>query len=205
MTIKQLKPFSLILAAAEDGGIGAQGKLPWRLKGDMEYFKHVTSFQTIHSNDANPHFNAVIMGRKTWESIPERFRPLPGRVNFILSRQKDLNTADSDMVKWSGSLSEALESASQMAQVSDIYVIGGGAVYNEAALMPKCRYVYLTRVHAPSVKDCDTWFKLPADTFRELSASETQKMPQVAKYAQERSLTEPNGISYTFTVYRKEL
>jgi dihydrofolate reductase len=66
------KNIIIILASDEKNGIGKNGILPWRLKSDMAYFKEVTTTTLSEKK-----INALIMGRKTWESIPEKFRPLP--------------------------------------------------------------------------------------------------------------------------------
>ena len=73
--------FQLVVAATRKLGIGKSGSMPWKLPGDMAYFKDITS-KTADSSKQN----AVIMGRKTWESIPPKFRPLPGRINVVLTR-----------------------------------------------------------------------------------------------------------------------
>jgi dihydrofolate reductase len=73
--------FSIVVAAAANSGIGRAGQLPWRLPGDLAFFKRVTSQVTGAGR------NAVIMGRKTWDSIPSKFRPLPGRLNIVISSQ----------------------------------------------------------------------------------------------------------------------
>ena len=73
--------FSLVAAVDKNLGIGIQNRLPWRLKTDLKYFSDITSIA------APGKINAVIMGRKTWESLPEKSRPLKGRVNVVLSRQ----------------------------------------------------------------------------------------------------------------------
>ena len=76
------KNFSLVVAATQKGGIGLKNDLPWpKLKGDMSFFRDLTS-----TCDDENKMNAVILGRKTWESIPTKFRPLPGRINIVLSR-----------------------------------------------------------------------------------------------------------------------
>jgi dihydrofolate reductase len=81
------KLITLIAAATEVGyGIGKNGAMPWRLRGDMDHFKRITQRVTDTSRQ-----NAVIMGRKTWESLPKSFRPLPGRLNVVLSRNPNAN------------------------------------------------------------------------------------------------------------------
>jgi hypothetical protein len=74
---------TLIVAATKSNAIGQNGRLPWRLPKEMAYFAQVTS------TAPEGHANAVIMGRNTWESIPQRFRPLKNRVNIVISRNKD--------------------------------------------------------------------------------------------------------------------
>jgi dihydrofolate reductase len=73
--------FQIVVAATRKLGIGKGGAMPWKLPGDMAYFKDLTT----RTRDISKQ-NAVVMGRKTWESIPPKFRPLPGRVNVVLSR-----------------------------------------------------------------------------------------------------------------------
>lgn len=120
---------SLIVAALQpDLGIGAKGKLPWRLKQEIKYFKDVTS------KSKEGAINAVVMGRKTWESIPAKFRPLPNRINVVLSRSygntvKDgvlyYNTLESLMSK----LKEANFKRGDT-EIDKIFIIGGAQVYN---------------------------------------------------------------------------
>jgi dihydrofolate reductase len=76
---------TLIVAATKNNGIGTAGKLPWRLPQEMQYFARVTTGDPDGTGKGKK--NAVVMGRATWESIPRRFRPLPGRINFVISRQ----------------------------------------------------------------------------------------------------------------------
>jgi dihydrofolate reductase len=77
-----MKNFSIVVAATQRGGIGYRGGLPWKsLSRDMQAFKLLTCLVPATSKAQN----AVIMGRKTWESIPDRFRPLAGRLNIVLS------------------------------------------------------------------------------------------------------------------------
>jgi len=74
---------TVIVAATKNNGIGQNSTLPWRLPKEMKYFAHATSVAP------DGKVNAVIMGRNTWESIPEKYRPLSNRANHIISRNKD--------------------------------------------------------------------------------------------------------------------
>lgn len=80
-----MKRVTLIVAATTNNGVGQAGQLPWRLPQEMQYFARVTTGEP----DSKSKKNAVVMGRVTWESIPHRFRPLPRRMNFVVSRQTD--------------------------------------------------------------------------------------------------------------------
>jgi dihydrofolate reductase len=104
----------------------------------MEYFKKIT---TGHH---------VLMGRKTWDSIPAKFRPLPGRTNIIITRQKDFKAEGAVIVK---SLDEGIELAKKAGE-TELMVIGGGEIYKQ--VFPKTDKVYLTKVHATFI-DADAF------------------------------------------------
>ena len=104
----------LIWAQAANGVIGARGVVPWHLPEDLTHFRQATSGA------------AVIMGRRTWESLPERFRPLPGRRNIVLTRSPGW-TADGAQA--AAGLEEALASVGPGA---DAWIIGGAQDYREA-------------------------------------------------------------------------
>ena len=76
---------AMVAAMSLTNGIGKDGGLPWRLKGEMAYFRNVTSYVPEEEKSQGAR-NAVIMGRKTWASIPPKFRPLGGRINIVISR-----------------------------------------------------------------------------------------------------------------------
>ena len=121
-----LKPLSLIVACSSDGGIGKGGQLPWRIPGDMAYFKRVTAETTAPEKQ-----NAVIMGRKTWESIPAKFRPLAGRVNVVLSRTPASLDLPSDVLG-AASLPDALAAVDNRADIDQCFIIGGAEIYKQA-------------------------------------------------------------------------
>lgn len=82
------RPLSLIIIAAvtKSNGLGTNGQLPWKLPKEMAHFRKATNATGKCGKDATTAINAVIMGRKTWESIPTKFRPLKGRINIVISR-----------------------------------------------------------------------------------------------------------------------
>ena len=119
---------ALIWAQAHDGIIGSSGTIPWHLPEDLAHFKVVTDAAT------------VVMGRRTWDSLPERFRPLPGRRNVVVTRDPDWTAAGAEGV---ASLGEALAVSAPVSgpaaanparrnPAPTIWVIGGGEIYRQA-------------------------------------------------------------------------
>ena len=98
---------ALIWAQSRDGVIGADGGIPWRLPEDSRRFRELTSG------------GVVVMGRKTWDSLPERFRPLPNRRNIVISRDGG----------WSGEGAERTDDISEALAHDDVWVIGGAQLY----------------------------------------------------------------------------
>jgi dihydrofolate reductase/thymidylate synthase len=118
--------YQVVVAATRDLGIGKDGVLPWKLLGDLKFFKELT---LATSDPAKK--NAVIMGRKTWESIPVKSRPLPGRLNVILTRSGSFDFATVENVVICGSMKSALEllaSTPYCLSIEKVFVIGGGQV-----------------------------------------------------------------------------
>lgn len=120
---------SIIVAMAQNNVIGKDNDLPWKLPTDLKRFKEITSGHTI------------IMGRKCWESIPEKFRPLPNRTNVVLTRNKDYVA---EGAKVSDYLVGLLTADSD--QNEEIFIIGGADIYKES--FPYANKLYLTRVLA---------------------------------------------------------
>jgi len=107
----QLPRLHLIYARAANGVIGKDGSLPWHLPEDLAHFKRTTL--------GCP----VIMGRKTWDSLPPRFRPLPGRTNVVVTRQKDWQESGAQLAR---DMPHALQICEQS---EDVWVIGGAQLY----------------------------------------------------------------------------
>jgi len=144
----------MIVACTAQGGIGKDGQLPWKLAGDMAYFKRVTLDTGDAPDAACARQNAVVMGRKTWDSIPAKFRPLAGRVNVVLSRSP-ASLQLPEGVLAASSLPAALSSLDARADVARCFIIGGAAVYAEALQMPRLSKVHRTLVHG--VFECDAF------------------------------------------------
>jgi dihydrofolate reductase len=124
---------ALIVAVAENGVIGRDGKLPWRIPEDMKWFKARTAGRPM------------IMGRKTWESFPKR--PLPGRTNIVITRDASFKAEGAVVVT---SLAVAIDVAAGEVP-EEIMVIGGAEIYRVA--LPLARRIYLTSVHGEIAGD----------------------------------------------------
>ena len=131
--------YSVVVAFEKSGGIGIDGKIPWDYPEDMSHFKEVTKGGT------------VIMGRKTWESIPGKYKPLPGRRNIVVSTKMTPGSVEG--VDICRSFKEAKELASTTPK--SVFVIGGKRLYEESFKDPKCTKVFSTRIDH-SYK-CDTF------------------------------------------------
>lgn len=148
---------SLIVAQARNRVIGARGQLPWRLKDDLAHFKRTTMGAP------------VIMGRKTWESLPKR--PLPGRANIVISRDWDYDAAEARVYSSVVPALNAARAIAMRAGQQEVFVIGGAAIY-EAALQLADR-IYLTEVDA--APEGDAFFpQLDIAHWRETSAERVE-------------------------------
>lgn len=145
MTSGTRPPVGLVWAEAHGGVIGAAGGMPWHVPEDLAHFKAVTLGRP------------VIMGRKTWDSLPERFRPLPGRENVVVTRDADWSA---DGVRRAGSLDEALSSAGA-SDADRVWVIGGGELFRLA--LPLADRIELT--HLDLTVDGDAFAPALDDTW----------------------------------------
>jgi len=176
---------SVIVATTPKGGIGKDGTLPWRLPEDMAHFKRVTMSTSDKSRK-----NAVVMGRKTWESIPEKFRPLPGRINVVLTKaaaDSSFKSPYPEDVLVASSVANAVEKLTPREDVEEIFVIGGQAAYEEAVAMPTCERIYLTRVGKDL--ECDAFFPaFDQSTYIPVHVSKTSSK---------------DGLPYDFVLYQR--
>ena len=162
---------SLIAALSENRVIGKNNDLPWRLPDDMKYFMETTS----------GHY--VIMGRKNYQSLPEKFRPLPNRTNIVITRSSDFSAPGCQVVH---TLVDALEIARQANQ-KEIFIIGGAEIY--ALSLPHAHRLYLTEIKAEVAGD--TYFpNVNLTEWKELSRSQ-------------HSTDNKHPFAFDFVIYEK--
>ena len=151
---------SLIAALAKNRAIGKDNQLLWHLPEDMRHFRETTRGKP------------VIMGRKTWESLPDAFRPLPGRKNIVVSRNPAYQASGASLA---GSLDEAIKQAGEAAE---IFIIGGAELYCQA--MPLADRLYLTELAQNFAGDAFFPEVSPAEwaeVSRQPAAHDTQALP----------------------------
>lgn len=166
--MSKIANINIIVAVSENGIIGNKGKLPWHLPKDLKYFKDTTKGKI------------VIMGRKNYESIPEKYRPLPNRTNVVLTRNKDYEAEGCEIRH---NVFAALDEF--IWDNDDIFIIGGSEIYKQA--FKYTNKVYLTRIHSEVEGDVvlegfnkDDWTLISSD-----------------------GPHEENNIKFTFEVYER--
>lgn len=137
---------SIIVAVASNGVIGRDNDLVWRLRDDMKFFSETTKG------------HAVLTGRRNYESIPERFRPLPNRTNIVITRNTSFEALGAVIEH---SLEAGIERANQLV-VKELFIIGGGQVYAEAMAQGHVDRLLIT--HVDAAPEGDTYFDLAALT-----------------------------------------
>ena len=156
----------LIYARARNGVIGKDNQMPWHLPEDLAHFKRVTLGQP------------VIMGRKTWESLPAKFRPLPGRLNIVVTRQANWHA---EGALRAGAIDEALQLCGD---ASDAWIIGGAEVYRQAE--PLASTAVVTEIDA----------EFEGDAFAPVLSPRWHEVQRESHLA-------ANGLHFSFVTYQK--
>jgi dihydrofolate reductase len=162
---------TLVACMEMNNGIGANNHLLFDLPKDLRHFNSVTSGKI------------VVMGRKTWESLPDNKRPLPKRRNIVLTRDVTFNPEGAEVM----SFEEVLE----LSKTREVFVIGGGEIYSQ--FMPHANKMILTHVHALCPK-VDTFFP-------DFSHNEWEIVPSLMKKHEE---DEKHNVSFTFATYLRK-
>ena len=172
--------FDMILAADEKNWIWKKWDLAWKIKSDMKYFRNIT---TMTNNVWKK--NAVVMWYNTWLSIPEKYRPLPDRLNCILTRDLNwkINTQESVFFQ---NFNDCLEFLSKNQDLENIFIIGWASVYNQLLNNDNLSKIYLTKIYWDF--DCDVFFDWIPKNFKKISETEKQ---------------EEDWIIFSFNVYWK--
>ncbi len=168
------------MAQDEDGLIGIGNKLPWHLPGELKHFRDLTT------KTKDPHKNnIVIMGRKTWESLPEKFRPLPNRINAVLSANPYFPLPSGCILADGfGSLFKLLEQPQWKSRFESVFVIGGAGVYSQAMTLPNCEKLFIT--HVCQTFPCDAFFPSFAD-FKKTAETSRQNEGEIEYFFAEYS------------------
>lgn len=151
--------------------IGSDGDMPWHVPEDLRHFREKTAGA------------AVIMGRRTWESLPHAFRPLPGRTNIVITSSASLPGADAVV----SSLDEAVAAAARLSPSRDVWVIGGGRVYADA----------MGRLGQLEVTELD--IEVDGDTFAPHIDTEVWSTVTKGKWHTSRT-----GVRYRFVTYERQ-
>jgi len=190
---------TIVVAATRSNGIGSNSRLPWRLPKELKYFAQLTSIAPEGKK------NYVVMGRNTWESIPKKFRPLPNRMNVVITRNPsyDLGT-DSASVVVRSDLTSALSFASNLHRG---FIIGGAQIYSEAlalspsATEPSIDRILLTRVLSPDF-DCDIFLDdFQKDDKRKWKRASHDSLQEWVGFEVPEGEQEDNGIKYEFQMW----
>lgn len=141
--------FSIIVAQDKERGIGKNGTIPWYCSADFKNMHRVTT----HTTDSSK-MNALVMGRKTWESIPPERRPLAKRLSAVITSRADIG-APSEVLLFT-SLAEAVTVLERRPEIETIFVFGGEQLFQEAIVRPDCAILYVTEIDQSFA--CDTFF-----------------------------------------------
>jgi dihydrofolate reductase/thymidylate synthase len=202
--------FKLIVACDSKRGIGLNGGIPWKLSDDMKRFKDLTTF--VPEDPYYKFINMVVMGRKTWDSLPDKYRPLPGRLNVILSKSPDeiqIPPESHDLVRVISDFEQIHEiynintnNNTNNWKIHDIFVIGGNSLYNLALSSPYCRAIYLTEIYKDC--QCDTFF--PTFKIDNMKVKDTKDDKDVDNGFQLTQVSDiktdqTSGLHYRFMTY----
>lgn len=163
---------SMIAAMGSNRVIGKDNDLPWHLPDDFKFFKETTKGRHI------------IMGRKNWDSLPLKFRPLPGRPNLVVTRQNDFQASGAEIFT---SLEEAIERARKGGE-TELFIIGGGEIYRQG--LEYADKIYLTEING----DFDGQTTFPTFDLTKWKEADRSHHPKDERHA----------FSFDFVTYLKE-
>lgn len=210
---------TLILAATPSLGIGKDGVLPWpQLKKEMGFFARVTKRTSPSASvEGRRKINAVLMGRKTWESIPPKFRPLKDRLNIVItSKPEEFANKLDKKTEVEGPLvcSGILDAIAQLEredksnlpstdlEIDRIFVIGGASIYRTALELPQTKRVLLTKIEKEF--ECDTFFPINLDETTIWRNADRGEIQEFTGENVEEGGIEEQGVRFHFCMYERE-
>lgn len=185
-----VRPLNCIAAVSQNMGIGKDGDLPWPpLRNEFKHFQRMTTTSSAEGKQ-----NLVIMGRKTWFSIPEKNRPLKDRINLVLSRElKEPPQGAHFLAKSLDDALELIEQPELTNKVDMVWIVGGSAVYREAINKPGHHRLFVTRIMQEFESDV---------FFPEIDLEKYKLLPEYPGVPSD--VQEEKGIKYKFEVYEKK-
>ena len=203
-------PFHLIVAVDQHSRIGIRQEnkfdVLYPIPHDLKFFSHTTKGDSV--------MNAVVMGHNTWKSLPTKFKPLPDRLNIILSRTPDSVQSDGNNVMVKTDFNQAmtdLENLQKVGKIGDIFVMGGSNIYEQALDDSRLKKVYLTRIQLLAGAEKDKTVKKDVDDSVEfitcprlqLDSSDMIWASPYYRYTLQRGYFKDRIAEYQFCVYQK--
>ena len=161
---------NMIVALCRKRGIGFQNRIPWTFKQDLQYFRDMTI------GNGN---NAVIMGRKTWWSLPDSYMPLPKRTNIILSSRAAMQKEKQENTHVFPNIEDAKQFCHDK-KFDQTWIIGGQSIYRQCLHDPDVQHLYITNIDRNYI--CDTWFPQYEGEFKLQSMATTQEKGTVLQF-----------------------
>jgi dihydrofolate reductase len=178
MDKEKIRQFAIVVAHDSKLGIGKNGGLPWKIAGDLQNFRNLTTSVT-QPNDQN----VLVMGRRTWDSIAPQHRPLTGRINLVLTHDQSLSVPP--QVVLCHSIDETTKLLDSMS-FDTCFAIGGASIFRYALLDKRFSTIHLTEVEGDF--KCDVFFPAYKDAFKLLDRSPARQ---------------ENGYTYRFSLYKR--
>ena len=185
-------PLTIVVALDDCNGIGRDNTIPWHIKNDLKFFRYVTT-QKIDSNKQN----AVIIGRKTYETFP---KPLPNRLNIVVSSNRSLPNLNYPNVIRVDTFNDAINRAKDDSTVENIFIAGGVSIYEEAMKTNLVQRLFVTRVKG-DFQCTAVWSSFDISKFKrqEIIPEEYQQFFDQTK---ENDQTQP---AYHLEIYEREI
>jgi dihydrofolate reductase/thymidylate synthase len=200
-SINAKKLFNVIVARTTSTSNSAwQMDFPWTVPGYLRYFDYLTKF-CFHSSK----FNLLIMGRKTWESLPAACRPFPGRINVVVSFQPLDDWIDlyQNQAVFVSGFDQALQILNTMTDVGDIWVIGGNQLFNQAISYPECQSIYetiITQMNPPLASS-----EMKTLTPEENPSSLLHPWPSNIHLSQHKHIQDQRGYDWIYNIWGRQV